>query len=460
MGSGQDQALALAQKHVNTPFIPYTIEVKTPLDDILFHHKGARGHIGLFYKTHDKELVRHYIHLNEISMIIDDWVNNNEGKDLYYTQNTFYRPNKKSSNVQELKALFIDIDCYKVGYSPDEAIKKILEDYVDEGLIPKPNIIVKSGRGVYLKWWLAFTPFSALKLWNAIETRFYDLLKPFGADPVAKSASTILRMCGTANSKSTNVVEAVVYHEYRYVLRDIQRNYLPDFKSKKRIVKKVTKEKQLKEGQINQKFYSNYSRNYSIVKDIKKLVELRDYNVTGMRENILFLFRYHSLLVHGNFERALDDTLEMNRCFTSPLSDREVRGATGSAEKAYSKPNELISVSENVKGRYLYSNKTLIEILAIQPEEMTHLYHLIDSNEKQRRNTIYNREKRRENGVKSREEYVTELRSRTDQDRQIKMDQITALKKKGFKQKDIAKIMGLTPGRVSQLLKLVNFSGD
>lgn len=454
MESKPVQALGFDQKYLISPLIPHKLEIKAPIDDVLLHHRGSQGEIAFCHRTPEGKWEQRFYHLNEIPLVIEEWTKKDDGKDIYYSQNTFYRPSRKSNFVKELKALVMDIDCYKTEYSPDEVINKILEDYVDEGLLPHPNIITKSGRGIYLKWWLAFTPYTALTLWDAVETRFYKLLKPYGADPMAKSASQVLRLTGTINSKSNTTVETIVYHNYRYVLREIQREYLPEFKKKKPQIKKVMKEKQLKEGQINQKFYSNYTRNYAIIQDIWKLVKLRNFEVTGMRENILFLFRYHSLLVNGDYDKALDDSLSLNRHFTSPLSEIEVKRATKSAEKAFEKPNELILVGENVLGRYLYSNKKLIEILEIQPEEMIHLSHLIDLDEKQRRNTKYVREKRRGEGVKAREVYINQC----EQDSQKKINQILTMKEQGMKQQDIAISLGLTPGRISQLVKMASSS--
>lgn len=53
-------------------------------------------------------------------------------------------------------------------------------------------------------------------------------------------------------------------------------------------------------------------------------------------------------------------------------------------------------------------NETIIEELDITPEEMQQMSTLIDSAEKQSRNTEYQRKKRRSQGVLSREEYIKE----------------------------------------------------
>ena len=77
---------------------------------------------------------------------INDLSINLKGKDVYISQNTFNNKSRRLIHLKELKALYIDIDCYKMNLSKEvsskelleilkwrakeENIKKILEEYI------------------------------------------------------------------------------------------------------------------------------------------------------------------------------------------------------------------------------------------------------------------------------------------------------------------------------------------
>ena len=98
---------------------------------------------------------------------------------------------------------------------------------------------------------------------------------------------------------------------------------------------------------------------------------------------------------------------------------------------------------DNKSGVYVYSNKTLIEELGIEQEEMKDLRTIFNREEKLRRkNEKRKKDRRNENGLNSRE--------------QAKCNNIIAvgtLSEKGFKNKDIVIELGLTKGTVSKYLK-------
>lgn len=56
----------------------------------------------------------------------------------------------------------------------------------------------------------------------------YSQLKEFGADRKALDATRVLRVAGSINSKSGTRVTILEKYEYKYTLREIQREFLPD----------------------------------------------------------------------------------------------------------------------------------------------------------------------------------------------------------------------------------------
>ena len=51
---------------------------------------------------------------------------------------------------------------------------------------------------------------------------------------------------------------------------------------------------------------------YTRLQDLIKLCELREYNLKGHRELILFLYRYYLCYFTEDIEKSLNDTLEVN----------------------------------------------------------------------------------------------------------------------------------------------------
>ncbi|MGL5641073.1 MAG: hypothetical protein ACRDDM_02325, partial [Paraclostridium sp.] len=173
--------------------------------------------------------------------------------------------------------------------------------------------------------------------------------------------------------------------------------------------------------------------------DISKICELRNYDVEGHREVILFLYRYYSACFTEDAEEALRRALELNSMFTKPLPKNEVIRDTKSATKAYE--NKL----------YKYTNTKLIQILDITLDEQQYLRTIISGKEKYRRSAEEQKEKkkakrRNENGLTKRE--------------QNRIDNINLVKElydKGHKQVQIVKELGLSKGRVSQIIKELKY---
>ena len=158
--------------------------------------------------------------------------------------------------------------------------------------------------------------------------------------------------------------------------------------------------------------------------DIIKLCELREYDLKGHRELILFLYRYYLCYFTKDIEKALYDTLELNSMFRQPLSEKEVVRATKSAEKVYKDQNK----------DYKYKNETLINLLEITEEEQKEMKTIISDEEYKIRKRLRDREyqkKKYDESLKI-EGKLTEKEKISQ--RRIK---IKDLLREGLKQKDI-----------------------
>ena len=332
-------------------------------------------------------------------------------ENVYISINTFYSTFRRLEYLKELKAQFIDLDIYKTGFTKEQIIMHLEADYFNKS-IPRPNLIIDSGRGLYLIWLLNSVPSKALPLWKAVEEYLYSVLKPFGADRQALDPTRVLRVPGSINSKSKTTVNVIEQYDYIYDLREIQNEYLPELEERKA----------KKKGRPSKKVFIHRERSlyYARIQDIIKLCELREYDLRGHRELILFLYRYYLCYFLEDTQKALEDVLELNREFIYSLSETEVIRATRSAEKVYLSKNK----------DYKYKNETLIELLLITELEETYMTTIISNKESKRRRSIRDekryKEKLKLDGKVSEKEKLSQRRAK-----------IKDLLAEGLKRKDI-----------------------
>ena len=339
------------------------------------------------------------------------------GENIYITLNTFFKPYRRLECIKELNALFIDLDYYKTKFTKEQIIMNLEGNYFNK-IIPATNYILDSGRGLALIWLINKVPSQALPLWKAIEEYFYNQLKEFGADRQALDATRILRVPGSINSKSKTVVSIIDEYDYIYDLREIQKEFLPELKPKEKRKGRPKK--------INY-VYRERSLYYARIHDITKLCELREYDLRGHREIILFLYRYYLCSFTEDTKKALEDVLELNSMFISPLKENEVIRATRSAEKCYLDKNK----------EYKYKNETLIDLLEITEYEETQMSTIISKGEYKRRDRVYQKNK-----------YQRKLKSEGKISEKEKLSQrrakIKDLLAEGLKQKDICSQLNIS----------------
>lgn len=333
------------------------------------------------------------------------------GENNYITLNTFYSTYRRLEYLKELKAHFIDLDIYKTKFTKEQVLMRLDEEYFNKS-IPRPNLIIDSGRGLYLIWMINSVPSQALPLWKAVEEYLYKELKAFGADRQALDATRVLRVPGSINSKSNTVVEVLEQYEYIYDLREIQEGYLPE----------LDKNKPKKKGRPSKTVFIHRERSlyYARIQDIIKLCELRNYDLKGHRELILFLYRYWSCYFTDDTQKALEDSLELNGQFVLPLRENEVIRATRSAETVFLSKDK----------QYKYKNQTLIDLLEIIELEETYMKTIISDKE-------YKRRKRKRNNISYQEQLKAEGKVSEKDKLSQRRQKIKALLQQGFKQKDI-----------------------
>lgn len=406
-----------------------------------FHHKDSEGWISVAKKTESGKFQQRHYKPEELAENLTEWI----GEDVFFSQNTFYKPQRQIQNLRQLKALYVDLDFYLFNYHPYWVLDKLEQEFYKK-VIPDPNIIIFSGQGIVLIWLLEPVPYKALPLWQAVQDYFLNQLKDLGGDSKAADAARVFRLAGTINSKNDAEVHAEYRHDYRYELRQLQFDYLPELEEKK----KKTKGRKSKVVRV----HAVRSLHYSRILDLSKLVELREYDVYGHRELFCFLYRYWLCCLLDDPDEALSSTLEFNSQFKHPLKKREVEKATKSAEKAWAARSDKhaneIAIQKGYPGAgYNISNTKLINWLDISDEEQMHLKTIIDGSEKNRRKTITNRKKRRSEGVQKREDYINQQHNKTDN--HLTKLQETLQQNPKAKRKELAELLGISVFRVDQL---------
>lgn len=128
------------------------------------------------------------------------------GYSTYYALGTFVEgTNRKASNVDSLKALFLDIDCgTDKPYATQRDAFVALKALCKSKNLPKPTWVINSGKGLHIYWGLdkAYSPIEWLPVANRLKT--VCLESGLDIDPVVTSDSArILRMPQTHNYKTS-----------------------------------------------------------------------------------------------------------------------------------------------------------------------------------------------------------------------------------------------------------------
>lgn len=386
----------------------------------------------------------------------------------YLSLNSFKSPRKTLANLYSLNALWSDIDYYKIDKYKKKSYKEMIDIISKNKIIKKipPSLWIYSGNGIY-PIWLIQNSFAkgCLPLWNKLMNVIHSELERYGADPGSVEASHVLRLAGSNNTK-TNKNASIVknifdFNPRRYTLEELSDAILYKLKYSKEDWEKIKKKnkKTKKEKKVCEvtSLFNIHTLNHARMQDIETLIELRDGDCKGMRERMVFLYRYWANCFHKTDDTALQEALEINAMFKEPLSEVEVIKATDNASEAAelweTKLNEYWALDEkpSVKkffyedksGAYVYSNKKLIELLEISQTEMQHLKTIFNYEEKLRRKNEKRRQARlNENGLNSRQQ------SKID-----KILMVGELIEKGFKNKDVVDKLSLTKGTVSKYSK-------
>jgi hypothetical protein len=60
---------------------------------------------------------------NKIAMSQNNYIQSflpglDKGKDVFFSQNTFYKPQRKIENIRQRRSLYVEINCHNLNYDP------------------------------------------------------------------------------------------------------------------------------------------------------------------------------------------------------------------------------------------------------------------------------------------------------------------------------------------------------
>ena len=344
-----------------------------------------------------------------------------EGRaDYYITPNSYYIAQRASGNIRHLRALYSDLDL--VDYGKMEAVYEVAV-MVGEGEIPEPTMITDSGRGLHLYWRINHAPMGALWTWQQLQDYLYRKLRHLGADAGATDSARLLRVPGTINSRNGALCKPVVITNKIYSMYDLRDKYLPQPKPKAKPRRKAG-------GKVAH-IFNPYTLHRARLNDLLTLCKLRNYEVTGHRNNILHLYAYWQGITMRDMGEMGQAVHTLNDSFKEPLPRPQVDAVARCVPKAI---QGFLAADGGPTTGYNYTNERLIEILKIDEDEQQELSTIIGKKEKYRRNNERRRQARRnEDGLTARQQQAQDMQ-----------DTITTLRAKGLTIAETADIVGLT----------------
>lgn len=408
------------------------------------YDKNTDGYIQIVNIDKDKKIKIYNTNINGLSSMVQQFKNKS---DFFITPNTFYKPKRNVNNIRQFRALFIDIDCGEDNIN--SAAYRVFE-LSDNGVIPKPTMIIDSGRGIHVYWRIKNAPYQALNTWQELQDLFYTKLKSIGADIRATDGARLLRIPSTLNSR--NSIECrVMYQDNKleYSMYDLRERYLHE-KYKKSIARINKTNRRI----IKNAFFNSYSLHIARAEDLETLVKLRSGNMSGIRNMALHCYAYWKGIYIRNVDELIEIVKEFNNSFNKPLKDSEVDAVLRCIPKAIDSfltyeqgircgLSKRVTKGMKDKGGYWYKNETLIERLNITEKEQRELKTIIGTRVKyERKNKKRKKERRNENGLTKKQQEIVDLKL-----------EILRLRKEGLSLRSISKQLNKSLGSIQNILK-------
>jgi hypothetical protein len=283
----------------------------------------------------------------------------------------------------------------------------------------------------------------------------FKALEPIGADVNAKDCTRLLRLAGTVHSKSGEEVRIIGGDQMDWTFEDLCEEILPHSrdhlselrdlrveKAKRRPREVPRNSSSGQQGNLNG--YNRTTLAEERLRDLHTLKDLRQKAGNPLhRDRWLLLASVEtSWITHPSvlkeevmrLAREIGYSGRTARTNTATAIDRAVKAARG----------EKIRLNgREVDPRYAYSGQRMFDELEVTEEEETHMTTIIRDETRLARRRERKRSDRREKGVRPREEYLKEAKS--------KHLAVHELRSKGLKIREVAKTLDISESHAKRL---------
>lgn len=421
--------------------------------------EDERGYFSILTQQSDGSKRQESFPLEHMPIVLDMLDPN---RDSWISQASFFRRNRRVVNLRSVGLSFMDIDCYRLdwarGLGPDAMARQFLS-FCELQCVPPPSLIVFSGRGLQPKWLFETAlPQAALPRWNAVQKALLSKLEVYGADPMARDASRVLRLVQTINSKSqcychvVHVTPGSDGEPCRYDFDDFAEHLLPasreEIRQRRAALAEIARERSRNAQNRPECVLTADTLNWGRLLDLRALVALRGGIDEGMRMLMLayqmnFLALSHQVEPRTFYLEAMQVAAAIDPTWSFAKSD--LSAIIGKFKEALAGKTVLFAGRE-YSPLYTPKNQTLIDLFQITDDEQRQLKTIISLPIKRERFNETREKKRRENGSVSRVDYEGRADARKERARE--------LFSQGMSKTEIAKQMGLSRMQVHNYLKV------
>ena len=385
--------------------------------------------------------------------------------DAYASVNKFSTAKRSEATIQTLEYLYCDLDCHKGIFNEWLTLDVLRSDFFNV-TVPYPSKIINSGRGLHLFWELKNEGAESLAKWKVVQQIILNNLASISeqtnctVDFRCIDPSRVLRLVDTHNTISKTKCRQIEETKLVYTLDDILECFydvnISDLKPFRFNPKKDTGNdkktltgaknalnergewKDLKVRSANGviKLFNAYSLLTNRARDFRKLLELRNGDMEGMRDEFLTMYAWTVISKKDDLEKLERELHGINSLFKNPLKDKEV---SYKAQYIFNKFNkEVIKGADTSQftefDRYWYRNTTIISRLGITMDEQRHMLTIISKEEKNERDKARKKKNRRnENGL-----------TKKQQEKLDRYNLIQELKRLGYTQKAVSKTLNIS----------------
>ena len=268
-----------------------------------------------------------YDHMLQTSIFLDqcEEMMFTQAEDVYYSLNSFYKPEKAGSNVRHINAMVLDFDYYKDDRFMDWEAERFYKKKIKDKLPFPPTAVMDSGRGLYVIYAFQHCSYHMEGLYIAIMKTFYIRFKELCIDAGAMLITQVIRLPGTINSKSGRKVRILQYEDTDYRIQDFA-DMLPWTQEEVEQHRLKKKEKKKPEKEVKKDISARKPYFKDFYEDMRKLIILRNHNgqYEGYREMLLYLVRERAVWSGYTVEESVELAKKLNKEMHDPMTTKEV----------------------------------------------------------------------------------------------------------------------------------------